>query len=120
MRYFYATLCRHKTRSLPDSAPIGAGGMGKALICVMVDEYDAAFDQIEQLLSIPSFFSVPLLKLDPHWDPLRTHPRYKKVLQKYHQAGQPPLVFMARESGPSVRAGLRECVHGAGCKVHSR
>ncbi len=54
-----------------------------ALIYVMVEEYDNAFDQIEYLLSIPSYFSIPLLKLDPRWDPLRSHERYQKILQKY-------------------------------------
>jgi len=58
-----------------------------ALIYVMVDEYEAALDQIEHLLSIPSQFSVALLRLDPRYDPLRSHPRFQKLLQ------QPDKVF---------------------------
>jgi TolB-like protein/Tfp pilus assembly protein PilF/predicted Ser/Thr protein kinase len=54
-----------------------------AEIYVMLGEYDAAFDQIEYLLSIPSRFSVPLLRLEPWYDPLRTLPRYQKILEKY-------------------------------------
>jgi tetratricopeptide (TPR) repeat protein len=54
-----------------------------AQIYVMVGEYDSALDQIEYLLSIPSWFSVPLLRLDPRYDPLRTLPRYQKLLEKY-------------------------------------
>jgi tetratricopeptide (TPR) repeat protein len=54
-----------------------------ASIYTMVGEADAALDQIEQLLSIPSFFSVRLLELDPMWDPLRDHPRYQEIVKKY-------------------------------------
>ncbi len=54
-----------------------------AQIYVMVGEYDAALDQIDYLLSIPSELSVPLLRLDPRWDPLREHPRFKALLKKY-------------------------------------
>jgi TolB-like protein/tetratricopeptide (TPR) repeat protein/predicted Ser/Thr protein kinase len=56
---------------------------GLALIHTMIGEYDAALEQIDYLLSIPSFMSVPLLKLDPTWDPLRDHPRYQKIIDKY-------------------------------------
>jgi non-specific serine/threonine protein kinase len=58
-----------------------------ALIYVMVGEYDAALDQIEYLLSIPSLVSVSLLRLDPRYDPLRNLPRFQKLLQ------QPDKVF---------------------------
>jgi len=27
--------------------------------------------------------SVPLLKLEPRWDPLRDHPRFQALLEKY-------------------------------------
>ncbi len=51
-----------------------------ARIYVMVGEFDAAIDQLEFLLSIPSELSISLLRLDPAWDPLRDHPRFKKLL----------------------------------------
>jgi serine/threonine protein kinase/tetratricopeptide (TPR) repeat protein len=51
-----------------------------ARIYVMVGEYDAAIDQIGYLLSIPGEMSIPLLKLDPAWDPLRNHPSFKKLI----------------------------------------
>ena len=54
-----------------------------ALIYAMLGESDAAFDQIEYVLSIPSWFSVSLLQLDPRWDPIRNHPRYQPIVQKY-------------------------------------
>jgi serine/threonine-protein kinase len=54
-----------------------------ARIFVMVGEYDAALDQIEYLLSIPHrYLSVPLLQIDPKWDPLREHPRFKRLLEE--------------------------------------
>jgi len=55
-----------------------------AYIHVMVGEYDASIDQIEYLLSIPSLIiTVPLLRLHPDWDPLRDHPRFEALLEKY-------------------------------------
>ncbi len=52
-----------------------------ARIYVMVDEHDEAIDQLEYLLSIPSRLSIPLLRLDPAWDPLRDHPDFKRLLE---------------------------------------
>jgi len=49
---------------------------------VMVGEYDLAIEQLEYLLSIPSTMSIPLLRLDPAWDPLRDHPRFKKLVER--------------------------------------
>jgi TolB-like protein/Flp pilus assembly protein TadD len=51
-----------------------------ARIYVMVGDFDAAIDQIEDLLSIPSGLSIPLLRLDPAWEPLREHPDFKKLI----------------------------------------
>jgi len=57
-----------------------------AQIYVMVGEYEEALDQIEYLLSIPfDNLSVPLLRLDPRWDPLREHPRFKQLLERYSE-----------------------------------
>ncbi len=57
--------------------------IGLAEILVMVEEYDAALDQIEYLLSIPSLMTVSRLQIDPTWDPLRDHPRFSRLLEKY-------------------------------------
>ena len=58
-----------------------------AVVYVMVGEYESALDQIEYLLSIPALGrnapSVPMLRIDPRWDPLRSHPRFQKILEKY-------------------------------------
>jgi serine/threonine protein kinase/tetratricopeptide (TPR) repeat protein len=53
-----------------------------ARIYVMVDEFDAAIDRLEHLLSIPGPISIPLLQLDPSWNPLRNHPRFKKLIKE--------------------------------------
>jgi len=52
-----------------------------ARIYVMVGEYDLAIDQLEFLLSNPAWMSIPLLRLDPAWDPLRDHPRFQKLVE---------------------------------------
>jgi len=52
-------------------------------IYVMVGEYDLAIEQLEYLLSIPGVLSIPLLRLDPTWDPIRDHPRFKKLIETY-------------------------------------
>jgi tetratricopeptide (TPR) repeat protein len=52
-----------------------------ARIYVMVGEFDLAINEIKFLLSIPGELSIPLLRLDPAWDPLRKHARFKKLLE---------------------------------------
>ncbi len=54
-----------------------------ALVYTMVGEHDAALDQIEYLLSIPSWISVRRLQLDPRFQPLREHPRFQKLVDRY-------------------------------------
>ncbi len=51
-----------------------------ARIYVMVEEYDAAIEQLEYLLSIPGLISIPLIRVDPWWHPLWQHPRFLKLL----------------------------------------
>lgn len=65
------------------------GGPGHVLylatVYAMVGEKDAALDQIETLLKAPTgyWLSIPDLKLDPKWDSLRDHPRYKELLKTF-------------------------------------
>jgi hypothetical protein len=44
---------------------------------------DEALDEIERLLAKPSWLSVHILRLDPRWDTVRTHPRFQALLKKY-------------------------------------
>jgi tetratricopeptide (TPR) repeat protein len=53
-----------------------------ARIYVMVGEYDAALDLIQQLLKIPSRLSVKLLLLDPTWKPLWNLPEFKRIINE--------------------------------------
>ena len=57
-----------------------------AEIYTLVGDHDAAIDQLAYLLSIPSDMTVHILKLNPVWDPLREHPRFKELLAKYSVA----------------------------------
>ncbi len=52
-----------------------------ARIYVLIREYDAAIDELEYVLSIPSLTSVPGLRLDPAWDPLRKYPRFRALVR---------------------------------------
>jgi serine/threonine-protein kinase len=56
-----------------------------AWVHAKVGEYDAAIEELEVLLSIPGPVSVPLLSIDPFWDPLRDHPRFQALLERYGQ-----------------------------------
>ena len=56
-----------------------------SIILARTGRFDSALDKIEHLLSTPSgvFVSVPGLRLHPDWDPLRDHPRFQALLEKY-------------------------------------
>jgi serine/threonine protein kinase/tetratricopeptide (TPR) repeat protein len=54
-----------------------------AHIYTIVGEDNAAIDQIEYLLTNPSWISVPMLEMDPRWNPLRDNPRFQALLEEY-------------------------------------
>jgi tetratricopeptide (TPR) repeat protein len=51
-----------------------------ARIYTMTGDHNGALDMLEKLLSIPAWISVPLLKLDPVWKPLRNNPRFQRIV----------------------------------------
>jgi hypothetical protein len=64
----------------------GPREIGKlAFIHTILGDYDAALELIEGLLSTDAghVMSVPLLELDPRWDPLHGHPRYTEIIEEY-------------------------------------
>src|SRR5256714_2887021 len=54
-----------------------------AQIYAWTGEFDEAFCLLDHLLAVPSNLTVPMLKLDPAWDPLRQDPRYQALIDKY-------------------------------------
>jgi serine/threonine-protein kinase len=48
-----------------------------------IGDLDAAIDQLEIVLSVPSIMTSRLLAVDPIWDPLREHPRFPSLLENY-------------------------------------
>jgi tetratricopeptide (TPR) repeat protein len=50
---------------------------------VILGKYHEALEKIEYLLSIPGVLSTKILELDPRWAPLKDHPEFKKILEKY-------------------------------------
>lgn len=53
----------------------------RAAVEARVGEKDAAIDRIQHLLSIPSYLSSGLLRIDPKWAPLRDDPRFQKLAE---------------------------------------
>jgi len=54
-----------------------------AQIYALTGETDEAFRLIDHLLSVPNGLTIPVLKLDPIWDPLRKDPRFQALIDKY-------------------------------------
>ena len=54
-----------------------------AFTFAQVGETGKALHQLDTLLSMPSWISVPWLSMDPQWDALRGQPGFVKLLEKY-------------------------------------
>jgi serine/threonine-protein kinase len=59
-----------------------------AEVYTLTGEHEKAIETLETLLSIPSYLSVSLLRLDPLYDPLRDYPRFQAILEKYDQPAE--------------------------------
>jgi serine/threonine-protein kinase len=53
----------------------------RAVTLMLLGESDEAINQLEQLLKIPSSLSRNLLRLDPVLGPLRSNPRFQRLIQ---------------------------------------
>lgn len=76
------------TRMGMDSGRVGIMlPFARAQVEVMLGDNDAAIAALTKVLAAPvgtSFVSsVPALKLDPMWDPIRNDPRFQALLKKY-------------------------------------
>jgi TolB-like protein/Tfp pilus assembly protein PilF len=54
-----------------------------ARVQALVGDPEAAIDLLDDLLTRPGRLCVPLVRLDPAWDPLRRHPRFQALLEKH-------------------------------------
>lgn len=53
-----------------------------ARVYMMTGEVDKALDALEELLRVPSYLSPGWLRIDPTFDPLRSNPRFQKLVQQ--------------------------------------
>ena len=53
-------------------------------------EHDQAIEILEILLPAPSWLTVHILEIDPIWDPLRDHRRFRALLEAALRLGNPP------------------------------
>ncbi|HEX7515688.1 MAG TPA: hypothetical protein VF345_00220 [Chthoniobacterales bacterium] len=71
---------------LPESQDALDGPQGTAALAQIyawTGEFDEAFRLLDHLLVIPNGLNVPMLKLEPSWDPLRKDPRFQALIDKY-------------------------------------
>ena len=71
---------------LPESSDAFEGPMatiGLAQIYAWTGEKDQALQLLDHSLNTPNGITVPILKLDPVWDPLRSDPRFQALIDKY-------------------------------------
>ena len=54
-----------------------------AQIYTWTGETDQALQLLERSLSTPSGVTIPLLRLDPMWDLLRSDPRFQALIDRY-------------------------------------
>jgi hypothetical protein len=59
-----------------------------AFIYALNGDTEAAVQQLEYLLSIPSWISVSWLRMDPEWDLLRDTPAFNRILARTAELGQ--------------------------------
>ena len=54
-----------------------------AQIYAWTGETDEAVRLLDHLLAVPNGLTIPMLKLEPAWDPLRKDPRFQALIDKY-------------------------------------
>ena len=74
------------TELVPESKDAFGGpeiAAGVAEVHAILGDNGRAIEVLDGLLSRPSGVTVPLLKLNPAWDPLRNDPRFQALIDKY-------------------------------------
>jgi len=70
---------------LPESEDAVDGPQATAVLAEIyawIWEHDEALRLLDHLLTVPGGLTVPMLKLDPVWDPLRSDPRFQKLCEQ--------------------------------------
>jgi serine/threonine-protein kinase len=52
-----------------------------ARVYILTGEHEKALDALQELLRIPYYLSPGWLRIDPTFDPLRSHPRFKRLVE---------------------------------------
>ena len=55
----------------------------------ILGDYERALDRLEEVLAVPSPFSSAWMKADPLLAPLRDHPRFQALIEKYERTNGP-------------------------------
>jgi TolB-like protein/Flp pilus assembly protein TadD len=75
---------------LPESQDAFDGPQATAALAEIygwVGEHDEAFRLLDHLLTVPNGLTVPTIKIDPVWDPLRKDPRFQALIDKHAPKG---------------------------------
>ena len=65
---------------------LGIRILGEAVfVSIFNGDYEKALDGTEYYLSNPFYYNINLLKLYPIFDPVRDHPRFKALIEKYEK-----------------------------------
>jgi hypothetical protein len=69
---------------LPKDATYGPGALNTAAeIFAMYGEDEAALEQLEAVLSVPSYISPAVTRVNPVWQRFKGDPRFEALLEKY-------------------------------------
>jgi tetratricopeptide (TPR) repeat protein len=77
---------RRAVELLPESQDAFDGpemSLALAQVYAWTGESDQALQLLDRLLNTPRGVTVPFLRLDPMWDPLRNDPRFQALIDKY-------------------------------------
>ena len=76
-------------------------------IYMIIGDHEAAIDILETILSVPCNYTMRMIDLDPLYEPVRDHPRYRKLTGKYPYLESRGRSRMIRGSGRPGRSEAR-------------